>query len=97
MIHITLCDKIPSSFEFPATRYLTFFREGKNDSTNHMLIKTSTFKLNPECGFKKSYQTQFENDKLVKKSDTMQQCPGIENGSHLGVSSLVPKLLQVFS
>ena len=63
-----------------------------------MLIKTSTFKLNPECGFKKSYQTQFENDKLVKKSDTMQQqCPGKENGSHLGVSSLVPKLLQVFS
>ena len=27
----------------------------------------------------------------------MQQCPGKENGSHLGVSSIVPKLLQVFS
>jgi hypothetical protein len=34
----------------------------------------------------------------VKKSDTMQQqCPGKENGSHLGVSSIVPKLFQVFS
>ena len=32
-----------------------------------------------------------------KSIKMMQQCPGKENGSHLGVSSIVPKLLQVLS